>query len=336
VSIPRIFGSRLFRAALLLLLVGGELALVAPHVSSPGAALGNLRWGWVVAAVACEMASLATFARLRRGLLRAGGLNLSLGRIGALTLASSAISVSMPAGTAVSAGYLYRQLRRAGASAPLVAWMLTAGTVLSVMAFSVITIAGAMLSGEGSLDAIADAGGVSVLLVIGLIALLAVVTRHPRPFVRAGYAVCTRLPWRTGERGGDAVERVVAQVGAIAPRPRDWTAAFWLAIANWAADLACFVMCCYAVGVDRLGVGVAVLAYVAGLATTSISVLPGGLGSVDAGMLFGLTHGGVAAPLALAGILTYRLVAYALVAAVGWVVWAALRRRRVAPVIPAG
>jgi hypothetical protein len=309
-------------------LIGAEIALIAPHVSGDGASFADLRWGWVLAAIACEVASIATFARLRRSLLRAGGLDVPLAKMGALTVASSAISATVPAGTAVSAGYLYRQLRRAGASAPLVVWTLTVGTVLSVMAFSVITVAGAVLSGDSSIDAIADAGGLSVLLVVALIGLLVAVTRHPRPFVRAARPVLARTVWRRADCAEDAVDRMVAQFGAITPRTRDWTIAFWFAIVNWAADLACFVMCCYAVGVDRLGVGVAVVAYVAGLATTSISLLPGGLGSVDAGMLLGLTHGGVAAPLAVAGILTYRLVAYALVGVVGWIVWAALRRRR--------
>ena len=46
------------------------------------------------------------------------------------------------------------------------------------------------------------------------------------------------------------------------------------------------------------------------------------------------SHAGVAAPLAAGGILAYRLVAYALVAAAGWVVWAALRRRPRSAVAP--
>jgi uncharacterized protein (TIRG00374 family) len=124
-----------------------------------------------------------------------------------------------------------------------------------------------------------------------------------------------------------AVDRLAEQITAITPRLRDWSAAFWFSLLNWLADLACFVLCCYAVGVSQLGLGAAMVAYVAGLATTSISLLPAGIGSLEAGMLVGLTHGGVAAPLAVAGIVIYRLVSYALVAAVGWVVWAALRRR---------
>jgi uncharacterized protein (TIRG00374 family) len=166
--------------------------------------------------------------------------------------------------------------------------------------------------------------------VLVLIALLSTLTRHPQPTMRVVRAVAERLPRRRRSDCGSepgALERTTAALAAISPRWGDWSLAFWFALANWIADLACFVLCCYAVGVDRLGVGAAVLAYVAGLATSTITLLPAGIGSVDAGLLVGLTHAGVTTSLAAVSVLTYRLVAYGLVAAVGWVVWAALRRR---------
>jgi putative heme transporter len=323
---------RLLRLAVVLAVVAVEIVLVAPHLSASGAALDHVKWGWVAAAIACEVASIATFARLRRSLLRAGGLPVPLGQMGALTLASNAIAVTAPAGLAVSAGYLYRQLRRLGASAPLITWTLAAGAVISTATFSVITVAGTLLDGDDtSVGAIAGTTGLSLLAVVGLIALLTVATHHPRPVLRGLRSMCRRIPGRRARSCPDndenAVDRLAEQITAITPRLRDWSAAFWFSLLNWLADLACFVLCCYAVGVTQLGLGAAMVAYVAGLATTSISLLPAGIGSLEAGMLVGLTHGGVAAPLAVAGIVIYRLVSYALVAAVGWVVWAALRRR---------
>ena len=322
--------ARWVRLSIAAALVAAEIALVAPHVHGGGNL--SLHWGWVLAAVLCEVASIATFTRFRRSLLRTGGMDVPLGKMGALTLASSAINVTVPAGTAVSTAYLYRQLRRAGGSATLVAWTLATAAVVSGLAFTVLAMAGTVLSGGSSLEDIAGAGGLSLVAVLGLIALLSVLTRHPEPILRALRAACRRLPIRRGAgctdaTGESAVDRTAAQLAAIVPRWRDWLLAFWFAMLNWIWDLACFVMCCYAVGVNQLGVGVAVLAYVAGLATSTLSLLPAGLGNVDAGLLAGLTHAGVAAPLAAGGILTYRLVAYALVAAAGWVVWAALRRR---------
>jgi len=51
------------------------------------------------------------------------------------------------------------------------------------------------------------------------------------------------------------------------------------------------------------------------------------IGTVEAGMLIALTHAGVAASTAVAGILTYRLVAYVLVGITGWAIWVAVRSR---------
>lgn len=323
----------LLRWTLIAALVAGDLALIVPNVDGDALSLAAIRWNWLGAAIAAEALSLLTFARLRRRLLRAGGFDVSLGRMGVLTLASSALSCTVPAGTAVSAGYLFRQLRRLGGSAPLVAWTIVTGTVVSVLAFSVLTMAGTVLAGDSSLGAVVGAGGLSLVAVLALVAALTVVTRHPLPLVRAGARVARRLPVLR-RRTWDAadVERIADQVGAITPRVRDWSAAFWFALANWAADFACFMLCCYAVGVHGLGVGAAVLAYVAGLATTSVSLLPGGLGSMEAGMLVGLANAGVAAPLAVAGVLAYRVVAYGLVAAVGWLAWLGLRRTTPTPV----
>lgn len=322
---------RIAKVTVVLAVVAVEILLVAPHLSASGAALDHVKWGWVAAAIACEVASMATFARLRRSLLRAGGLPVRQGQMGALTLASNAIAVTAPAGLAVSAAYLYRQLRRLGASAPLITWTLAAGAVISTATFSVITVAGTLLDDDTSVGAIAGTTGLSLLAVVGLIALLTVVTHHPRPILHGLRSMCRRLPGRRArscpDNDAQAVDRLAEQITAITPRLRDWSAAFWFSLLNWLADLACFVLCCYAVGVTQLGLGAAMVAYVAGLATTSISLLPAGIGSLEAGMLVGLTHGGVAAPLAVAGIVIYRLVSYALVAAVGWVVWAALRRR---------
>ena len=313
-----------------------EIALVAPHVSRGGSALAGLRWGWVAAAVACEVASVATYGRLRRRLLSAGGVRMPLRRMGALAVTSSAMTATVPAGAAVATGYLYRQFRRLGASAPLAVWTLSAAAIVSGLAFSVLTMAGTVLDGDDSVAGILGAGGLSLGLIASLIAGLMLVTRNPAPLVGWLRSACRRLPGRRSAPcpETDDVDRIVAQLSAITPRARDWGAAFWFAIVSWAADLGCFVLCCYAVGVDQLGAGVAVLAYVAGLATSSLTLLPGGIGTVEAGFMVGLAHAGVAAPLAVAGILTYRLVAYALVAVVGWTVWALLRRPRRA--VPSG
>src|SRR3954463_13305831 len=209
---------RVIRLGLAAALIAVEIVLIAPHVSRGGAALADLRWGFVVAAVACEVASVATYARLRHSLLSAGGFRVPSRRMGALAVASNAISATVPAGAAVSAGYLYRQLRRNGASAPRVVWTLAAAAVVSGLAFSVITMAGTVLDGDDSLAGVVGAGGLSLVAVVALIGGLMLVTRHPRPIVNGLRSLCGRLPLRRRSQGCDGsedVERVVEQLSAI-------------------------------------------------------------------------------------------------------------------------
>ncbi|MEO9137440.1 MAG: lysylphosphatidylglycerol synthase transmembrane domain-containing protein [Jatrophihabitans sp.] len=259
-------------------------------------------------------------------------------RLPACVEASNAISISASAGPAVSNVYLYRQLRRVGANTAAVTWTLLAGTVVSGLAFSTITIAGTLLSGSTTLAEIVGASVLSLTTGALLVGGLATITKHPAPLVRIVGASMARLPRRWTHRDAGATpesskHRVVEQLAAIQPRVRDWSTALALSILSWTADLACFVLCLYAVGADGVVLSVAVLAYVAGLATIGLSVTPGGLGGVEAGMLIVLTHGGVANPLTLAGIVIYRLVAYRLVAyllfgAVGWLAWLDVHRRQ--------
>ncbi|MBN9620558.1 MAG: hypothetical protein J0H43_12650, partial [Actinobacteria bacterium] len=51
--------------------------------------------------------------------------------------------------------------------------------------------------------------------------------------------------------------------------------------------------------------------------------IPGGFGPTDAAMILTLTGGGVATVSATAAVLLYRLISFALIVAVGWIVWAA-------------
>jgi uncharacterized membrane protein YbhN (UPF0104 family) len=186
-----------------------------------------------------------------------------------------------------------------------------------------------LLGNDFTLGAAIRTAGFGLFATIALIGLSAVLTRHARPILRMLSAIVVRVVHRGADKAGcdEWLNRVVAQLNAIHPGPRQWSLAFALATLTWASDLACFVISLHGVGIDHVDIGAAALAYGAGLATTSVNVMPAGFGTVEAGMLIGLTHAGVAASAAAAGILTYRLVAYVLVGLVGWAIWAAVRRR---------
>jgi len=240
----------------------------------------------------------------------------------------------VPAGPVASSAYLYRQFRRAGTSSILAGWAVTATTALGLIAFGVVTGTAAVLGRDYSVEAAIRAGAFGLVATVVLIGLSAVLTRHARPILRLLRGTVGRVIHRGADKAGcdEWLTRVVAQLSAIRPGVRQWGPAFTLAALTWASDLACFVLSLHAVGIDHVDLGAAALAYGAGLATTSVNVMPAGIGTVDAGMLLGLNHAGVAASAAVAGILTYRVVAYVLVGVVGWAIWAALRHR--SPAIP--
>ena len=125
----------------------------------------------------------------------------------------------------------------------------------------------------------------------------------------------------------------VAELREIHPRHLDWTAGLAYAALNWLADLACLVASCRAVGAHGATIELAVVAYVAGMAVSSVSLLPGGLGVVDAAMVLALVHGGLSPVQATAGVLLYRLISFVFIVASagcrglapgGWTVGASL------------
>jgi uncharacterized protein (TIRG00374 family) len=329
--------SRRHRVLLWMVALGAivlEVSLVAPQLTEHTPALDGIRWGWVAVAIAAETASVVTVGGLYRPLLRAGGVSVTRRRILAAGATAAAITAMAPAGPVASSAYLYRQFRRAGTSSALAGWAVTAATGLGLIAFGVVTGTAAVLGNNYSVGVAIRIGALGLLAAVVLAGLSAVLTRHARPILRVLSGTVGRVVHRGADKAGcDAwLNRVVAQLSAIRPGLRQWSVAFALAFLTWASDLACFVLSLHAVGIDQVDIGAAALAYGAGLATTSVNVMPAGIGTVEAGMLLGLTHAGVSASAAVTGILTYRLVAYVLVGMVGWAIWAAVRHR--SPAIP--
>ncbi|MGH8961441.1 MAG: lysylphosphatidylglycerol synthase transmembrane domain-containing protein, partial [Jatrophihabitantaceae bacterium] len=148
-----------------------------------------------------------------------------------------------------------------------------------------------------------------------------------------GLTRANRILHRAPDAGLAALHRFVREVAAIKPRSRDWLAGLGFAGINWVADLVCLVASCHAVGAGRSTLVLVMVAYVAGMSASSVSLLPGGFGVVDAAMILALTSGGVGTVPATAGVLVYRLISVALVVLLGWLVWTvswAAERRRAA------
>ncbi|GIF22660.1 hypothetical protein Ate02nite_53900 [Paractinoplanes tereljensis] len=286
---------------------------------------------WVTLAAVLQALSLAAFAWQQRQLMRALGVRLSARRAAAVTLARTAISISMPAGAAVSAGYAVREYQRGGVSKELSA-------------------ASMIVSGLASI------GGLTLLYVTGGLAVLGrnpALLLSPRPLaVVAALAGLTTLAILFGRRlpsftvGTHRNGRVIRwirtllasardawQAGASL-RARDWVAGLLFFALNWLTDLLCLAATCRAVG---LPVGITTLAgiYLGVQIVRQVPLTPGGVGVVDTALVAGLTAAGATAATAAAAVLIYRLISCWLLLPAGGIAALLLRRGpRAAPRIP--
>ncbi len=305
---------------------GYEVQWLAPHIAQAGHALGHPIWGWLALACWSEMSSMVFFARLQRGMLRAGGVTVRLNRAVALTFAANAMSVSLPAGSVISSGYTFRRMRSWGASAPLVTFGLVTSAAMSTLALGLIAILGATFAGEhpNSVILIVELAGATVLAL-----LLRRLSHRPDLMLRVGQISlgwANRLRRRSLETGQERVRELLEELVLIKPRRRDWLRGFAFAALNWILDLVCLIASCRAVGLHGPSLGLALIAYAAGMAASSVPLLPGGLGVVDGALILALTRGGLAVGPSTAGVLLYRLISFALVALIGWGTWLLIHR----------
>ena len=327
---------RLWRVGLGVVLVAMlvvEGFVLGPYLAKAGNAIASPDGRWLAVALVAELVSMAAFARVQRRMLLTGGPRVPIRSMIALTYAANAVSVTLPGGSALSTAYVFRRLRRWGASVPAAGFTVIASGVLSSASFALLALACAILAGTGSVSE------VLILLAIGLGALgWLVARRHGGPdlivsVARRGLQRTNRILRRPADSGLSALEHFVQELSTIHPRHRDWLIGLGLAILNWVADLVCLYASCQAVDASRTTVLLVMVAYIAGMSASSISLLPGGLGVVDAAMIFALTSGHVSTVSATAAVLLYRLISYALIVALGWIVWTSLwwsERRAVA------
>lgn len=316
---PRVWRSALLVVLLTMLVVEGFI--LGPYLSKAGDAIASPDGRWLSAALFAELVSMAAFARVQRRMLLTGGSRVSVRQMVALTYAANAVSVTLPGGAALSTAYVFRRLRRWGATVPAAGFTVIASGVLSTASFALLALACAVLAGTGEVSA------VLILSSIGL-GVLAWLTarRHGGPDMIVGLASrglrrANRLLHRPTESGLSALQHFAQELTAIKPRHRDWLMGLGLAALNWVADLVCLLACCRAVDASHATVLLVMVAYIAGMSASSISLLPGGLGVVDAAMIFALTSGHVSTVSATAAVILYRLISYALIVALGWMVW---------------
>ncbi|MBC3839306.1 UPF0104 family protein [Streptacidiphilus sp. 4-A2] len=291
--------------------------------------LGGLRWGWVVAALGAESASMGSLARSHLVLLRVINPDVTKRSAFAVTYAGNAMSVSLPlVGSGVGTAFELQQWRRRGVDSAAVSWVLIVSGVASTLTFALMTAVGALVSGNQA-ALLVGLGGAAASALPALAVLLGVRIPRVRTWMVTAVAAVTRFCRRWVHRPKSDVAAQFAELldraSLLRARPRQYLAASFLALRNWTADCLCLVCAIKASGAHVPWHGL-LLAYCVAVTAASAAPTPGGIGFVEVALTAGLVAAGLPSSKAVVAVLVYRLISLFLVVAIGWLVAARIGR----------
>ncbi len=333
---PRISWRAVLQVIGLIAVLAVIVAVLRGKLPSPQqvwVALRTANWWWVALAAVTEVASIGMVIRQQRRLLRAFGVPVTYRRMGAITYSSTALSVSMPAGGAVSAGYSYRAYRASGASSKTAATVMLLSGVLSILALVLLYLVGL---GAAALTPLMQMGArhpvraviVGLVLVQALVLVGRYLARRERRTAESD-APTPRLDRFAGRHPrlgtvGRQMLDTLRQTRQI--RLRDWNLVMTTSAGKWLLDVGCLYLCCLALDLDIHLLSLAAV-YLGVQVIRQVPLTPGGIGVIEGALLVGLVSAGAAQGPAAAAVLLYRLFSAWLLIPVGFVLLALLRRR---------
>ena len=313
--------------ALVALVLGVEATAAAPSLLTGVRAMAGVSAGWLTVAVFAAVASMVAFGVARHSTMRAVDVHVPLRSTVAVSYVAGALHITLPGGSAFSAGYVFRQLRMWGATPAAATWSLGITGLLATATLGVVGAAGVVLTG-GATGSVLQSAVVITATVLGLV-LLTRLTRRPEKLLPAANFVLrlgNRVRRRPAGTGATRLTGLITDLAAVRPSRRDWAVAGTASLLNWLLDLGCLAACCAVFNV-HVGVAALLISYTAGMAAAGLSPLPDGIGLVETAMILGLTTAGAATPAAVAAVIAYRLISTGGVAVIGWCILAVQRYR---------
>jgi len=277
----------------------------------------HLRWWWIFPAVGVEAASYCSGALVPYFLLKAGGVKAPQGTLVGITLASQAITNSLPAGSVAAAVYGFRWFRRLGANDRLAAWSMIGNLVALSLSLALVAAAGlALATSQGAtLDLIPVTIG--VLLITAAIGGL-LLNQRPQAAVVSwcvhGYYRLRRKP--VGDIDAK-IKQIVERITQQQLRTGDVLRILGWGVAVWLFDCACFAFSFLAIGAAIPWKGL-LLAYGAGQLASNLPITPGGLGAVEGSITIALVFFGSPHYSTVEAVLIYRLISFWAELVVGW------------------
>ena len=268
--------------------------------------------------VVTALLALVAMAGVMQILLNVEGRITGVARTNAIVFASNAWSTTVPGGPALSAWLTYRVQRTWGASTGLCGWFFVVSGALSTVWLVLIGIVAVVLLG-------ADLSVTSLVLslVAAALTIAAVFWATLNPAVLKRWV--RFLPSRVHERAVSVID----QVSAIRISAPAFAGAAGLSLCNRLLDLATMVCSVWAVSSSSISLSGICLAFIMTKLAGSAQVTPGGLGTVEPVAVGMLVAGGLSLADATAATVIYRAISFALVTAIGWIVYSAFYLGRV-------
>jgi uncharacterized protein (TIRG00374 family) len=315
---------KLATGAVVVVLVVVAIYVLLPNLVGVEDALDNFDdavWYWIVAAVCFNVLAFAAYVALFRGIL--GGTHddalhrrLDLRASYQITMAGLAATRIFSAAGAGGLVLTYWALRKAGMPRRRAACRMVAFLVLTYSIYLAALIIFGILLRTHVLPGNAPVGGtiVPAALAAGVIAVFLLIALIPKDFERrieqfAGGYRRVRYLQRLA-KGPATLATGVRTALAYIRHPRRGALAVGGAVGFWAANIAVLWASFEAFGGD-VPFGVLVQGFFVGMAANLIPSPAGGVGSVDAGMIFAFdVLFGVPSAVVFPAVLTYRVIAF--------------------------
>ncbi len=281
-------------------------------------ALDEMSAGWVLAAV---FAMLVGYLLLALHLRRLASGAISLWRAVRADLLLFGLGNVLPGAPAPGAVLAAAELRRDGLSARRVRFVLGFTVWFNVRTLLGIGALAFLVAFARQHPGVREAGlwwvgAIVVLLVLAATARLAARPTTARRTARALALLRRWQPTPPAEVTSRTADALHAEAKAVVGSPRNRVVLVVLAAGSWIADAVCLRLSLAAAGVS-VDADIVLLAYVVGILISSLPLLPGGFGAVEAAIPAMLHHFGAPLDAALAGTLVYRAISALLPAAGG-------------------
>jgi uncharacterized membrane protein YbhN (UPF0104 family) len=303
------------QAALLAVLLGAVVFVIAGAAPGSGTRLRHASPVWIAVEVILELTACTAYAVLFHGVFSHGAYRLGYVRASQIALGELGAFVVVPTGAGGPALRIWA-LMRGGMPFPVV----MSRTVVHAAIFNVPYIVAAIVLGTGV--ALGLGPGQAPLAValapLGVVLATVSVAGAAALFART-HRAAPRARWR--RVGRDVIEAIPTGVRELPDRLRQPSLPL-AATGYWAGDCGVLVAAFHAAH-GSAPIGVIVLAYMLGQLGNALP-LPGGVGGIEPIMLGVLTASGVNVGLGAAAIILYRLVSLGIQAALGAIAVATL------------